>query len=320
VNSLPGALRASLAALASNCSDTGYVFYNDEDPDGTERFANAHAKGVVIFGREGGFWLTHSIPRYPGFPGDDSSWSEVQIGQTLYGQHALCLSLPRSEILKVFTNLLVARPHAWHLPELLLPLYGETVMPIITGHFERGTNTSAHSILTAEGHEWRHVVKAPAYDVQFHEDVLEPELGSGMLWETWVEGSSLPSDCPPTSQFASLNILSIRMAEANATWRTLVDHSKWGVSPGCSNASSRGSSSSSSSEGGLTEGGDERAKDETSTSAHVVCFGDLNRAATQRRRGGGCVCRSTDERMWVSFRKLVQTVEACGRDGEQMMT
>ncbi|KAF2346668.1 Deoxyribonuclease II, partial [Trinorchestia longiramus] len=47
---------------------TLYIFYNDEFPNGTTSEAHGHTKGVVMMTEKGGFWLVHSVPRYPPAP------------------------------------------------------------------------------------------------------------------------------------------------------------------------------------------------------------------------------------------------------------
>ena len=66
------------------------LMYNDETPNGTSSESLAHAKGVVAFDGESGFWMTHSIPRFPPLPKDGYSYPSTG---TRYGQTMLCVSL-----------------------------------------------------------------------------------------------------------------------------------------------------------------------------------------------------------------------------------
>ena len=51
-------------------ADTGYVMWNDEFPGGDppEWAGGAHAKGVLGLGPTSGFYLLHSIPKFPSAP------------------------------------------------------------------------------------------------------------------------------------------------------------------------------------------------------------------------------------------------------------
>ena len=71
--------------------------YNDEFPNGTSSETAAHAKGVVAFDGTGtGFWLVHSVPRFPPTPGPNITYSFPATGFR-YGQTMLCISLALSQ-------------------------------------------------------------------------------------------------------------------------------------------------------------------------------------------------------------------------------
>ena len=48
--------------------------------------------GVLGISPGGGFWLSHSVPKYPDSPAD-SNFTGIQLGQTWHGQSFACLSL-----------------------------------------------------------------------------------------------------------------------------------------------------------------------------------------------------------------------------------
>ena len=80
-------------------TDRLVLMYNDEWPNGTSSETAAHAKGVVAFDvatSGSGFWLIHSVPRFPPSPAPDSSYSFPPTGER-YGQTMLCISLPSSQ-------------------------------------------------------------------------------------------------------------------------------------------------------------------------------------------------------------------------------
>ncbi|GIL82279.1 hypothetical protein Vretifemale_11202, partial [Volvox reticuliferus] len=133
---------------------TGFAFYNHADPEGVEHWGFAHSKGLLVFGPSGGLWLTHSFPSFPGSPprraaknaknssndaasGDgadrptdgstaDDPWDVVRHAQTVYGQHALCLTLMQKDIQRVAESLLVAQAYVYDhvMPYSLVNEYG----------------------------------------------------------------------------------------------------------------------------------------------------------------------------------------------------
>lgn len=51
--------------------------------------------GVVSFDAQAGFWLVHSVPRFPPYVKDDYSYPD---SGTVFGQTMLCISLPASAL------------------------------------------------------------------------------------------------------------------------------------------------------------------------------------------------------------------------------
>ncbi|VDN21862.1 unnamed protein product [Gongylonema pulchrum] len=53
-------------------------------------------KGVVVFGENGGFWLIHSVPKFP----RNDTYEYPATGHH-YGQMGLCISMAYSELKKI---------------------------------------------------------------------------------------------------------------------------------------------------------------------------------------------------------------------------
>ena len=65
------------------------LLYNDEHPDGNTSFTAGHTKGVVALGDQRGFWLVHSVPKFPPVAG---KYGYPRTGH-MYGQTFLCITL-----------------------------------------------------------------------------------------------------------------------------------------------------------------------------------------------------------------------------------
>ena len=65
------------------------LLYNDEHPDGNTSFTAGHTKGVVALGDRRGFWLVHSVPK---FPPEAGKYGYPRTGH-MYGQTFLCITL-----------------------------------------------------------------------------------------------------------------------------------------------------------------------------------------------------------------------------------
>ncbi|MEW5319737.1 MAG: hypothetical protein WDW38_010871 [Sanguina aurantia] len=239
--------------------------YNDEDPySRSEHQSSAHAKGVLAFSATPsasgpldpssvtGFWITHSIPKFPSANFTLPDWHRIQPSQTVYGQHALCLSLAPDGIDSVAASLLTSHAFVYNhssagfgpILRYLLP----NVKRLLDGRFPRThsvydsplavtltlTGSGSSSSSTAPPSPWRLMSKPPALSLPFHEAVLEARLGVGMEWQTWQRGAGgrLPSTCPPQGLYPynSLNIRVLGLQAAGIVWPSTSDHSKWGVS------------------------------------------------------------------------------------------
>ena len=85
--SIPGRI---LSPIYKNDPEQFHMLYNDEHPDGNTSFTLGHTKGVLVLNKKYGFWMIHSVPKYP--PTLDNSYDYPHTGQ-MYGQSFLCISL-----------------------------------------------------------------------------------------------------------------------------------------------------------------------------------------------------------------------------------
>ena len=71
------------------------IAWNDEKPDNTTSSTKAHAKGLISFGKNSGrgFFIVHSIPKYPAFLSDHTLNISIPKAEQVYGQHISCFSL-----------------------------------------------------------------------------------------------------------------------------------------------------------------------------------------------------------------------------------
>ncbi len=75
--------------------------------------------GVLGLSEAGGFWLSHSVPKYPDSPAD-SAFTGIHISQILNGQSFACLSLKPAALEAVSLTLQIADPYIYS-PEALPP-------------------------------------------------------------------------------------------------------------------------------------------------------------------------------------------------------
>lgn len=104
--SMPG---KTLSLIYEQNKDNLVIIYNDEPTNGATDGSRGHTKGVVVANDISGFWLVHSVPKYP--PAiDEGAYSYPKTG-TVYGQSFLCISMIGGEVDKVGKQLKYNEPH-----------------------------------------------------------------------------------------------------------------------------------------------------------------------------------------------------------------
>jgi hypothetical protein len=63
--------------------------FADQTPDDKQHGSNGHTKGDMAFDANGGFWLVHSVPRFPVATGNSYGYPAYA---KEYGQSFICMS------------------------------------------------------------------------------------------------------------------------------------------------------------------------------------------------------------------------------------
>eukprot|EP00297_Palpitomonas_bilix_P011595 CAMPEP_0113897772 /NCGR_PEP_ID=MMETSP0780_2-20120614/18923_1 /TAXON_ID=652834 /ORGANISM="Palpitomonas bilix" /LENGTH=327 /DNA_ID=CAMNT_0000889389 /DNA_START=150 /DNA_END=1133 /DNA_ORIENTATION=+ /assembly_acc=CAM_ASM_000599 len=296
-----GALANTLNQMYDNADSIAYVMYDDETPSGYKpsRTTYAHSKGEVAYNSDGGFWLVHSVPRYPN-PVSDGSYAGYPDQETRYGQSFLCLSLSTDALSTVGEILQTNRPYVYE-SNVASSVSGvvSTIEDFLNGAHDTSANSIQKRISTSDGSAFTAFAKTHSWGQEFYVDLVAPSLGVALYAETWMNGvNPLPSYCPSSLQAMNnttssnkLNttaavlkdgnyaVQNIRTLDFSSTsFKETMDHSKWAIS-----------------------------QDESSS---LVCIGDVNRQESMSDRGGGTVCFSSSS-LWQSLNKAIDTVDQC---------
>lgn len=91
------------------------VAWNDEKPNNQTSSTLAHSKGLIAYNKATGrgFYVLHSIPKYPAFLEDHTINTTIGKSQQVYGQHIACFSLSLYELNNIALNLQVTRPYIY---------------------------------------------------------------------------------------------------------------------------------------------------------------------------------------------------------------
>jgi len=261
-----GALGATLHQIyqGKQSNAISFVLWNDEHPDGTRlnetdnnrtKFpgGGGHTKGVLALDTNGGYYMLHSVPKFPDLRFTTFTWN----ASIVYGQTFLCLSLDRPTANSMATHLQSINPDLFdvHLPTPLAVIY-PAVQALVSGTRTEGTHIFPFK--TIGGTSFTAFGKTNKWGGDLYESLVEPTLKVGFDWQTWRRGSEMPTYCSPPSPYYSSNILTTEVGSYYFNYTR--DHSKWGVAA------------------------------QGSASTHWVCVGDINRMFSQQKRGGGTIC------------------------------
>jgi len=269
---------------SSTSTSVAWLMYNDQLPN-KDYEDYAHSKGVIITDQDEGFWLVHSVPRYP-VELENSSSYYYPAYETENGQSFLCVSYSISTIALIGKLLQINKPYVY---ESNFPPQFSLSLPTIAAVLKRNWITAPTSVyqrlVSVGGNTFVAFAKNSQWNKDLYEDAVEPFMSSGLWLQTWREGEKkdlMPSFCSPDHSYDSVNILSLIASDAqsgvNAFWRYTKDHSKWGVS--------------------------------MLATLQFSCIGDINRMYSQFVRGGGTVCFQ-NSRIYKSMVGLINSTDIC---------
>ncbi|XP_072275665.1 deoxyribonuclease-2-beta [Pyxicephalus adspersus] len=256
-------------------NSTGYMMYNDEPP-GTKNYTTnyGHTKGVLLFDKLQGFWLIHSVPHFPPFPGDGFGYPDTG---KLYGQTAICVTYNHLQFKKIAAQLLYYNPNVYNcsIPDI----YQEDLWSLCTicqgKKFPWIDPTRLAVLKSAKGELFLNFAKSKYFVDDIITGWISQILEVDLLSETWQpKGKELPSNC--SLPWHVYNIKQIALPYLS--FYSHYDHSKWCVS--------------------------------NMYAFTWICIGDLNRNPGQKWRSGGFLC-TQNKLIFKQFRKIVAYFNDC---------
>ncbi|KAL0221277.1 hypothetical protein RCL1_001131 [Eukaryota sp. TZLM3-RCL] len=251
-----------------------YIFgmYNDDPPYSSASSSFGHLKGVVAASENTGFWLIHSTPRFPFNSSDSYSFPDFA---KIYGQHFLCVTYKTNEFEKIGKAIQTMRPKFYdtNIPQNFtknLP----TLIAALNGAYDNSANSQDIMLTSFYGKSFRHLSKTGKWGKCIYQDLISPSLNKDLLIENWMRPFT-ESHCPPEYNYANLNVRTISFTR-DISFGYTKDHCKWAIS----------------------------------TTGSWVCMGDMNRMASQTKRGGGSLCFE-HVGLYKAMRSLVTETDSC---------
>lgn len=268
-----GATLQQFLAAKSN-STVGWILYNDETPGGKTSSSYAHAKGVLVFTQNGGFWLVHSVPKFP-----DSSTTQYSYpdAQSIYGQSFICITVDLPTVNQIAYQLSIDHPQIYdnYIPDAIRSRYPNIAR---VSDDWTGVTTNVAQLSTVGGRVFTSFAKSKKWGQMLYNSLVSTTFRCGLNVETWMRPVQ-SSCCQPTCPYPVTLVSNLRLD--SVTYTETQDHSKWAISSGCSSGSS-----------------------------DIFCVGDINQNDSQENRGGGTLC-SHSSAVHNLFSSVIQGLDKC---------
>eukprot|EP00929_Paragymnodinium_shiwhaense_P034433 TRINITY_DN18737_c0_g2_i1.p1 TRINITY_DN18737_c0_g2~~TRINITY_DN18737_c0_g2_i1.p1 ORF type:complete len:341 (-),score=60.28 TRINITY_DN18737_c0_g2_i1:445-1467(-) len=256
MNDNSSALSRTLAQLYDQHDKLSYAMWNDEPPHKSEVLApRAHAKGIFAFDGSSGFWLTHSLPKFPA-PADQGG-PDYDTPSDRYGQSYHCITIDQNAVSALMDLFSVDEFVVYDASDNAG--LGEAFKSWAMEKKYSEKKTSVVKISSKGGEAFTAFSKAGAWNDALWDSLVAPYFQTDLYTETWQNGAGkMSSNC--TSTYKVQNIWYVQFP-GHDEWKHTTDHSKWAIGQ---------------------KGG-------------VFCVGDINRQEPQAERGGGAVCTENKE-------------------------
>ncbi|XP_069497698.1 deoxyribonuclease-2-beta isoform X3 [Ambystoma mexicanum] len=283
-------------------NSTAYLMYNDGRPNSRNYSTKlGHTKGCLLFDKSQGFWLIHSIPRFPPFA--EKGYGYPSSGKR-NGQTAICVTYKNNQFPEIeeeeslqhaqwhhqkimarkelWTNktrqLLIYNPDVYNcsIPEVFHQELSNLQKICLGAHQSWTPRKRLAKLQSAQGEPFLHFAKSHYYIDDIYTAWMAESLETHLLAESWQPTRrALPSNC--SLPYHVYNIKTVRLPDLSSFY-SHYDHAKWAVSW--------------------------RHEDQW------TCVGDLNREESQIWRSGGFIC-SQNQYIYKAFRNLVAYYNNC---------
>jgi len=263
--------------LNNNTGSLAHVFYNDQEPEGMSHGSNGHTKGAVAFDLKSGFWLIHSVPRFPANARDGYMYPETGLR---YGQSMMCITFDYDQFEKIGNQLIFNHPHIHDsfLPKSFIVKFPNIRKLLKRARPKKTPFSSAVDLKSSGGIEFRHFAKYTRFHKDLYHDFVARDLQTDLITETWQHGTNIGPSCDGDYHVEDVSDLKMDISTESVSFRTMQDHSKFAI--------------------GKT------------SSMPYVCVGDINRQPSQFKRGGGTMCIKNFD-IWNQYYNLVKSYIGC---------
>lgn len=216
-----GALAKTVGQLWSE--ETQYIIYNDESPlaNSTYDFTFGHTKGLLAYDYEGtGFWLTHSVPKFPLGPTFIDAYDGITPNAYTYGQSLFCKTFSADQLNDLAGLLLNNRPNIQD--SRLDSAAPANFSALAAGKYLEPT---AYQSLVLDN--MTIFAKSANFGADLYDDCISPALGTNLMVESWIRGDAIGPVC---DNYKVVDVKYVQLGDTQ--FSEYDDHSKYAVGDG----------------------------------------------------------------------------------------
>ena len=262
-----------------SATDFNYFFWNDDltTKDGSSKSASserAHAKGSLVYDKNNGVFLLHSLPRFPTRTSDNEILTELPSNGGVYGQHFLCITVSKTTAEKIaeLLNYINISNNASVKKDNVNSSANKWITALINNKYDSSYPKELQTTIKSKnGVDFNFISKSYLNKITPYDTTVRSIYSDDFYVRTWTKPSLAPAICEEYSLF---NVENVQFGEYG--YAKGKEHSKWAIS----------------------------------VFKYITCFGDLNHCESQANRGGNIVCFE-NEKLHNIMKNAVNGIDSC---------
>ena len=264
---------------SATTSDFNYFFRNDDltTKDGGSKSASsdrAHAKGSLVYDKDNGAFLLHSLPRFPTRTEANQILTELPSNAGYYAQHFFCSTVSKvtAEKIAELLNYINVSVNASVKKDNVNSVANKWITALISNKYDTSYPTELQTTIKSKGGvDFTIISKSYLKNIIPYDITLRSIYSDDFYVRTWVKPSLSPAICEDYSLF---NVLNVQFGKYQLDKND--EHSKWAIS----------------------------------VFKYINCFSDLNHVSSQAKRGGNILCFQ-NEILHNIMKNAVKNIDSC---------
>ena len=260
-------------------SDFNYFFWNDDlatkgESSKSASSDRAHAKGSLVYDKDNGAFLLHSLPRFPTRTEANEILTEMTSNAGYYAQHFFCITVSKttSEKIAELLNYINVSVNASVKKDNVNSSANKWITALITNKYDTSYPTGLQTTIKSKaGVDFNIISKSYLNKIIPYDTTLRSTYSDDFYVRTWVLPALAPAICEDYSLF---NVLNVKIGQYELT--KSMEHSKWAIS----------------------------------VHKYINCFADLNHCPSQANRGGNIICFQ-NEILHNIMKDFVVDIDSC---------